>query len=159
VGTRTLSPNERREAIRATVAAEYAKGTTLPEVRRILAATLGGAPSLYLGTADPIYYYLAGIEEPLSDSKGNALLSPDGKIDARVLRSAVRRRRDRGVRWETLAASIVATLGRPVSTAEAKALYAKAGGDLDSSYVGRGTRIGAPATYADLAAAVESAAS
>lgn len=147
-----LSPAKRAAKIRATVETEYAKGTPLPEVRKLLAKNLGGAPTLYLGTADPIYYRLAGLANPLADAKGKTL-STDAK--PAVLRAAVRRRRDAGTRWETLAASIEATTGAPVSVPAAKALYAKAGADLDSSYVGRGTRVGAPKTYADAAVEVE----
>ena len=154
--TKTLSPEARRAKIAAVVAREYAKGTALPAVRKILAKTLGGDPSLYLGTADPVYYRLAGLARPLSDAKGKPLAKT---AKPAAIRAAVRRRRDEGVRWETLAASAEATLGRKVSVPEAKALYAKAGGDLDASYAGRGTRVGAPATYDDLAAAPEAAAS
>lgn len=148
----TLSPEARRAKIAAIVTREYRKGTALSTVRKTLAATLGGDPTLYLGTADPIYYRLAGLDAPLLDGKGKPLAA-DAKVG--VLRSAVRRRRDLGVRWETLAASIEATIGRKVSTPEAKALYAKAGGDLDASYAGRGTRVGAPSTYEDASVAVE----
>lgn len=74
----------------------------------------------------------------------------------RSLRVAVRNRRDAGGtlgRWETVAASAEATLGRPVSEKEAKAIYS-AVADLDASYTGRGTRVAAPKTYADPAVAV-----
>lgn len=153
----TTNPDERRKKIAAKVASLYAKGTALPEIRKALAKTLGGDPSLYLGTADPIYYRLSGLDAPLLDGKGNVLIGTDEKpVPAAVLRAAVRRRRDLGTRWAVLAASIEATTGRRASEAEAKALYAKAGGDLDSSYVGRGTRVGATATYADASLAVAS---
>jgi hypothetical protein len=152
VAKKTLSPEARREAIRATVEVEYEKGTALPAVRRILAETLGGDADLYLGTADPVYYRLAGLANPLSDPKGSPLSATPSAVS---LRTAVRRRRDAGVRWETLAASTEATLGRPVSVREAKALYAKGGGDREASYVGRGTRRGAPKTLPDAAVAVE----
>lgn len=147
----------RAATIARVVEAEYAKGTALAEVRRILASgPLGGDASIYYGTADPVYYRADGLANPLTDGKGNVLLAtPEKPLAPATLRSAVRRRRDSGVRWNVLAASIEASIGRRVSEAEAKALYAKAGGDLDSSYVGRGTRKGAPATYADLASAVE----
>lgn len=149
---KTLAPADRRAAIAKTVASEFAKGTALPAVRKILAATLGGSPSLYLGTADPVYYRLLGLSTPLADGKGT-LLPADAA--PRVLRAAVKRRRDSGVRWNVLAASIEATTGRRTSDDEAKALYAKAGGDLDASYTGRGTRVGAPSTYDDVALAAE----
>lgn len=142
-----LRKNESRaDGIARIATALYAKGSTLPDARRAVAKELGGLPSLYLGTVDPIYFRLAGLATPLPAS---AKKSPS------ALASAVRVRRDSGVRWETVAASAEATIGRRVSVAEAKTLYAKTGADLDSSYVGRGTRVAAPATYADLAAAPE----
>lgn len=147
-----LSPEARRAKIVAIVGKLYAKGTTLPEIRKALAKSLGGDASLYLGTADPAYYRLVGLDAPLSDAKGKPLSATP---TASALRSSIRRRRDAGTRWEVLAASTEATLGRKVSIPEAKALYAKGGGDLDASYVGRGTRVGAPETYADGAAAIE----
>lgn len=150
--TKALSPELRRERIAVLVGTEFAKGTALPAIRKALAAKLGGTASLYLGTADPVYYRLSGLAAPLTDGKGKPLPSTASPA---VLRSAVRRRRDSGVRWSVLAASVEATVGRRVSETETKALYEKAGGDLDSSYAGRGTRIGAPATYADPALAVE----
>lgn len=144
---------ERNEKIRKTVEREYGKGTPLPAVRKILAKTLGGDASLYLGTADPIYYRLAGLADPLPALSGK---TEAGRASS--LAKAIRKRRDAGVRWETVAASAEATLGRRVSLPEAKRLYAKGGGDLASSYAGRGTRVGAPKTYADLAVAPEAAA-
>lgn len=143
---------ERSEKIRKTVETEYGKGTPLPAVRKLLAKKLGGDASLYLGTADPIYYRLAGLATPLEVAPAKT-----EKGAAANLAKAIRKRRDSGVRWETVAASAEATLGRRVSVAETKRLYAKGGGDLDASYAGRGTRVGAPKTYADLAVAPEAA--
>lgn len=148
---------DRTEKIAKIVGEEFEKGTALPEVRRILAKRLGGSPSLYLGTADPVYYRLAGLASPLSLAKGTKATLADGTPSA-ALRRAVRVRRDSGVRWETLAASTEALLGRKVGKAEVVALYENAGGDLAASYVGRGTRVGAPKTYANLGAAAEEAA-
>jgi hypothetical protein len=138
-------------------AAEYRKGTSLPAARKAIAAATGRDASTLFGVVDPIYFRLAGLAEPivLPASAGK----PGTKSYASALARATKARRDRGVRWETVAASIEATVGRKVSPAEAKALYAAAGGDLDSSYVGRGTRVGAPATYAALASTVAAAAS
>lgn len=144
----------RSDKIRKTVEREYAKGTALPAIRKALAKTLGGTADLFLGTADPIYYRLVGLDAPLSDAKGQPLVNPSPA----VLASAVRRRRDSGVRWNVLAASIEATTGRRTSINEAKTLYEKGKGDLDSSYVGRGTRVGAPKTLEDVAAGAEVAA-
>lgn len=136
----------RGEKIRRIASDEYAKGTTLPDARRAAAKKLGGTAASYLGTVDPVYFRLAGLADPLPASAAKS---------ARSLAVAIRKRRDAGVRWETVAASAEATLGRKVSTVETKALYAKGGGDLDSSYAGRGTRVAAPKTYADEALAAE----
>lgn len=147
------TPKETRaEAIARIVAEEFANGVALPAVRRILAETLGGTPNLYLGTADPRYYRLAGLADPLPAApKGRPYAKADGTASASLAR-AIRVRRDRGVRWETLAASVEAATGVRYSLGVVRALYAAGGGDLESSYVGRGTRIGAPATYADATA-------
>lgn len=156
MGDSKKKTEDRTAAIRRITLREYAKGTTLAETRKILAKELGGLPNLYLGSADPVYYRATGLDRPLLDGKGNVLLGTDSKpIPPRVLASAVRRRRDLGVRWNVLAASIEASTGRRTSETEAKALYEKGNGDLDASYVGRGTRKGAPATYDDLAVAAE----
>lgn len=126
------------------VAKLYAIGLSLPATRRSIASALGETAdgTGLLGTVDPIYYRLVGLASPLLDAKGNAPKNPAG------LRAAVRRRRDSGVRWEVLAGSIEATTGAKVSKTDAKAIYSKAGGDLDASYAGRGTRVAAPKTYA-----------
>lgn len=155
--TKVLDGAKRTERIAATVAREYAKGTSLAETRKILAkdAALGtGGPSRFLGSADPVYYRLAGLARPLVLPAKASAETKDGAASA-ALATAVRKRRDEGVRWETLAASTEALLGRPVSVSEARRLYEKGKGDLAASYVGRGTRRGAPATYADDAAAIE----
>jgi hypothetical protein len=143
---------DRNEKAKAGLAREYAKGTPLAKARKIVAKRLGENPDgrSLLGF-DSVYFRLAGLDAPLTKADGSALVSPD----ARALRAATKRRRDAGVRWETLAASIEATIGRAVSVSEARALYAKAGGDLDASYTGRGTREGAKATRGGNAVAVE----
>jgi|KBSMisStaDraftv2_1062788.scaffolds.fasta_scaffold261157_1 hypothetical protein len=95
------------------------------------------------GVVDPVYFELRGRENPL------ALRAKTEKAVA----GAIRKRRDAGGplgRWESVASAASEALGRPVSVATAKALYSTGGGDLDASYVGRGTRAGAPGTYADL---------
>jgi len=97
------------------------------------------------GIVDPVYFELRGRDNPLS---------LPAKPNARSIAVAVRKRRDGGGplgRWESVAAAASEALGRPVSVSTAKALYAKGGGDLAASYTGRGTRVGAPATYGDLA--------
>ena len=96
------------------------------------------------GIVDPVYFELRGRDNPL----------PLRAKTEKAAAAAIRKRRDAGGplgRWESVAASASEALGRPVSVATAKALYATGGGDLDSSYVGRGTRAGAPGTYGDLA--------
>lgn len=147
----------RAARIAETVGKLYSEGVALPEIRKALAADpkLGGTPSLYLGTADPIYYRLVGLANPLSYANGKPLAGADAKPESAAFRKALRRRRDSGVRWNVLAASAEATSGLRISETVAKRLYAKAGGDLASSYVGRGTRVGAPTTYGAPEAAVE----
>lgn len=91
------------------------------------------------GIVDPVYFRENGIANPISAKTTKALAT------------AVRKRRDGGGtlgRWESVAAAA------SVSVAVARKLYADGGGDLDSSYTGRGTRVGAPKTYSDLASAV-----
>jgi len=66
----------------------------------------------------------------------------------------LRARRDRGGtlgRWESVAESyrVAAGLAR-FSPDAARALYRKSGGDLEASYVGRGTRSAAPKTRGDV---------
>lgn len=101
------------------------------------------------GIVDPVYF----------DKNGRAFPLPAAAAKtARSLAVAIRKRRDGGGtlgRWESVASAASETLARPVSVAEAKRLYAKGGGDLETSYTGRGTRVGAPGTYEDLASAVE----
>jgi hypothetical protein len=145
----TLDRSTRGGKIRAALAREFGKGTPLPAARRAVAKKIGETPSALL-SFDGVYFVLAGYADPLPASAAKS---------ARSLASAVRKRRDAGVRWETVAASASETLGRVVSVREAKTLYAKGGGDLDASYAGRGTRVGAPKTYADPAAAAEVATS
>lgn len=98
---------------------------------------------------DPVYFRRNGERNPLA--------LPE-KPNARSLATAVRKRRDAGGtlgRWETLAASASVALGRPVSESAVRALYAKGGGELAASYVGRGTRLAAPKTRASETAEVE----
>lgn len=152
---KTLTGTARVAALDRLVSDEFAKGTTLPDTRRAAASLLGGDASTYLGTVDPRYYRLLGLSTPLPTPPASApYATKDGKASASLAR-AVAKRRASGVRWNVLAASIEATIGRTVSEPEARALAVRGGTDLDSSYVGRGTRVGAPATYADVAEAVE----
>jgi hypothetical protein len=146
--------NETRSAaiLRLTLAA-YAAGTSLPDTRRAVAAVLGGTPASFLGTVDPVYYRATGLDTPIVLPASKPATTKDGKVSA-AFRVALRKRRDSGVRWNVLAASAEATLGRRVSIDEAKRLYALGGGDLDTSYAGRGTKVGAPGVYDDPAEAV-----
>jgi hypothetical protein len=132
--------------IRAAAEAEYvadrsaAPDGTTPlspaRAKREIAAKVGRPVE---GIVDPVYF------------RENGLANPIEAKSAKGLASALRKRRDGGGtlgRWESVAASAA------VSVAVAKALYSKGGGDLDSSYTGRGTRVGAPKTYSDLASSV-----
>ncbi len=141
------------EEIRAEAARLYAasfEGEALSPAP-IVKATSAVAGRDTLSIASAVVFELNGRSFPLpaSVAKSN-----------RSLNVQIRRRRDGGGtlgRWESVASAASETLGRPVSEKEAKAAYAKGGGDLDSSYTGRGTRVAAPATYADPAVAIENA--
>lgn len=126
------------------VAKLYSAGLALPATRRAIALSLGETAdgTGLLGTVDPIYYRLVGLDLPLVGRDGKTPKTPS------ALRAAVRRRRDSGVRWEVLAGSLEATTGVRCSKTDAKTIYSKAGGDLEASYAGRGTRVAAPKTYA-----------
>ena len=158
----TRSERIARFVLRATrTAARKADGdlaaSVLPAIRAGLAEELGGDAALYYGTADPVYYREIGATRPITRADGTPLVGEDGKVSLSVLRASVRRRRDAGGRlgrWNVLASSASAALGRPVSEREVKALYVAAGRDLSASYTGRGTRAGATATREDAAAAL-----
>lgn len=143
-----VTKETRANAIARIVAESFAAGISLPATRTLLAETLGGTANLYLGTADPRYYRLLGLATPLP--KG-VYATKTGTPTAALAR-AIRKRRDEGVRWNVLTASVEAATGIRYSESAVRALYAKGGGEAESSYVGRGTRVGAPATYADAAA-------
>ena len=112
--------------IRQALAKEYAKNTPLPDARRAVEKKLGLAVGAAL-SFDSVYFIAIGLANPLP-------VSPDatrGKIA-----TAIRKRRDgrdgasvpntgatKGlglVRWETVAASATAALGRPVSVRDAR---------------------------------------
>lgn len=104
--------------------------------------------TLLVPTVADVFYRENGIRSPLAKSAA--------KSDA-ALADAIRDRRSAGGRlgrWEVVAYSASETLGRTVSVAEVKRLYADAGGDLAASYTGRGTRAGATATRTDETAAI-----
>lgn len=88
----------------------------------------------------------------------NGKRTPIGGTGAKLAK-AIRSRRDAGgrlARWEVISASLVAgENGReswPISAI--RAMYEKGGGDLATSYTGRGTRVAAPATREDETAEV-----
>lgn len=147
------------------VLALYAAGTSAKgELRSAVAATLAGSegfpaklsPASLAGIVDPYADRLYGFATPLTRANGDALPATASKRD---LASAVARRRDEGVRWRILAASIEATTGRRTSEATADALYVYSRGEerRERSYTGRGTRVSAPATYGDATAEVPAA--
>jgi len=94
-----------------------------------------------VGKVAEVYYEENGVRSPLA--------FPRGKATPAAIASAVAKRRNAGGRlgrWEVIAASLSAGLGRPVSVAAVRA-FAKLGGVSETaSYTGRGTRAGAVAT-------------
>lgn len=75
-----------------------------------------------------VYWRLAGEADPIPGK------SPTAR------RNALVRRRASGVRFEILAGSLGASLGRRVSVSEIRRLLSEGGLDPDTSYSGRGTR-------------------
>jgi hypothetical protein len=136
--------------VRAALAASFAKGIALPDARRAAEKKLGLRAG-YALSYDRVYFVAIGAANPIPG------LSPDSSKSE--IRSAVRKRRDgkdgasvpnsgatKGLglrRWETVAASVEAAIGRSFSVKDAKDLY----GDRES-YVGKGTRAAAPSTRA-----------
>ena len=110
-----------------------------------------------VGIVAEAYYAGNGRNAPL-DIRSRA---KDGRPTPASIRAAVRKRRDgrgRLGRWEVVGYALDAALGVDPGTTSAKslkALYAEAGGDLDASYTGRGTRAGAPATRASASAEID----
>lgn len=131
------------------VSEAFAAGLSLPDTRKRAASEIGGTPSLYLGTVDPRYYRLKGLSTPLPPN--SKYLAANGTPTATLARAVAKRRKD-GVRWNVLSASVEAATGKAFSESAVRALAAKGGVDLEASYVGRGTRVGAPATYSDATA-------
>lgn len=146
------------EALRAEALSLYAKerkavgGSTaiLPaSAKKTLAARYGVEAGKFASSVDPVYF--------AENGRANPIPLP-AKATPRSTATAVRKRRDAGTtlgRWESVAASLAASLGRPVSESAVRSLYAKGGGNLAASYVGRGTRKAAPETRADASAEVE----
>jgi hypothetical protein len=172
---RFLSGSARSAAIRSALAdivatlggilAVYGNGTDAKgTLRTAVAAALAGtdgfpaklSPASLAGIVDPAADRLYGLATPLTRANGDLLPATASKRD---LAAAVARRRDSGVRWRILSASVEATTGRRTSDAATDALYTYARGEekREASYVGRGTRVSAPATYGDATAEVPSA--
>lgn len=137
--------------VKSALAKEFAKGTPLPDARRAVEKKYGLAAG-YALSFDRIYFVAIGLANPLAGI--------DGDSPRRKVATAVRRRRDgkdgatvpnagatKGlglVRWETVAASASAALGRPVSVRDARTLYGE-----KESYAGKGTRVAAPSTRSE----------
>jgi hypothetical protein len=103
-----------------------------------------------IGIVAEVYYRENGTRSPL--------VFPRGKATPAGIASAVAKRRKAGGRlgrWDVIAYSLGAALGEPGRKVSLPAVrrYAENGGvSLDSSYTGRGTRKGAPATRSDATA-------
>lgn len=151
---KTKKSESRADYLRRATSLLYGAGLALPATRKAIAVALGETAdgTGLLGTVDPIYYRLAGLSSPLS------LSGKSEKARATSLAKSVRRRRDEGVRWEILRGSAEAAIGRPVGDREIRDLYSSGGGNLGASYAGRGTRVGAPETYASPAVAAKESA-
>jgi hypothetical protein len=113
---------------------------------REVAASLSYPESRVLAPVARTIYSETGAANPLA-------VGPKSAASA-VANAVVRRRNAGGTlgRWDVLRVSLAVSLGRPVSIAALKALYEAgtgilAGFDRDGSYIGRGTRVGAPRTY------------
>lgn len=137
--------------IKKALGAAYAKNLALPAARRSVEKKLGLASGATIGF-DSVYFALVGSEYPLpvgaTDPKGKIAVAVrkrrDGKDGATL--PAEPRYEGRSLRrWEAVAASATVALGRKVSVSDVRALY---GSDekIAKSYVGRGTKAGAPAT-------------
>lgn len=114
------------EAIRARAEEEYAAGTALPEAIRKLDAE-ANRPTIAL--VSRVYWRAKGLADPIR-----------AKGEGKAFDAALAKRRKSGIRFEVLAASAEATLGRPVSTEEVRKRLDRAGLAPDASYTGRGTR-------------------
>lgn len=148
---KALAPAAVADAARAAYEAETGDGPFLPgKAKADLAKRLGVPVSRLASSFDPVYFAENGRLSPLPTPKGK---TEAGRLSS--LARSVRKRRDAAGtlgRWESVAASASVAIGRRVTTAEAKARYAKGKGDLATSYVGRGTRKAVPATRSDVLA-------
>ena len=106
-----------------------------------------------VGKVAEVYYEENGVRSPLA--------FPRGKDTPADIASAVAKRRKalgRLGRWDVIAYSLGAALGTPgkkVSLPTIREYAEKGGVDLDASYTGRGTRVGAPKTRASATAEID----
>jgi hypothetical protein len=96
------------------------------------------------------YYRENGLRAPLSFDR----LAKDGRPTEAGIARSVRKARDargRLARWEVLAYRLAAALGTETipSRSAVEGYYRKGGGDVETSYTGKGTRAGAKATRGD----------
>jgi len=167
------------EVLRADARAEYALDAAAeadPSKRSPARATTAlaeryGIPrGPLVGLVAEVYYEGNGAAVPLDIAPLVERKTPAARARAEAayaagIAEAVRARRDaRGHlgRWEVIRYAYAAALdldpsARPTDDA-IRALYARAGGDLATSYTGRGTRKGVPATRVDAAAYLAEAA-
>lgn len=132
------APRERkpysRERIEAEAAKSYARnglGGLSADARALDKKALRPTVAILAG----VYWRLEGETSERSElAKIRNAKTPNGR------RSALVAARRSGVRFEILAGSLGAALGRKVSVAEIRTLLAAGGVDPDASYTGRGTR-------------------
>jgi hypothetical protein len=137
-----------RRSARATFRAETKKADAAtrkaglsPAAATKAAAAKSGLPASRLVPVVAAVYY-----------EGNGLANPVAKRRGVSLAKAVRIARDAGGRlgrWEVLSYRFASYGRERIPVASLRALYVAAEGDLDASYTGRGTRVGAPKTRED----------
>lgn len=135
------------DRIREGLAREYGKGTPLPDARRAVEKRLGLASGAAI-SFDSVYFVAIGTDHPLpidaDATKGKVATAIRRRRDGRDGASVPNTGATKGLglrRWETVAASASAALGRKVSVRDARALYG-----TKETYAGKGTRVAAPST-------------
>lgn len=126
--SKVLTAEKVRELARAIYGDAATPAVSLPDAIRVLDRK-AGRPTI--GLVSPVYWSLAGERTPLLAK------TPKGRI------SELAKRRASGVRFEVLAASYGAAVGRKVSVSETKDALRASGkptADPETSYSGRGTR-------------------
>ena len=157
-----LDSKERGALADSLVRDGLAAGATLPKIRATFAEAAGEDARTVLGFVDPRYYRALGLANPLpAPPAATPYAKRDGTPSASLAR-AVRKRRDEKkgtslARWDVLRATVEATVGVRPSDSEIRGLSARGGGDLETSYAGRGTREAVPATRVDPSAASRAA--